>query len=451
MLHQRLSMLAMLMAITLTPLTALADTDASQLGKSLTPVGAEKAGNADGSIPSWEGGLTTAPAGFKPGAHYPNPFPDEKPLFTITGANAEQYKEKLSPGQLAMLKKYATYKLPVYPSHRTASFPKQVYESTLYDATHAKLAPGGNGVQGADAGFPFPIPKDGQEAIWNHLLSYRGDTYATNFVQVMPTRDGAYTPVRMEMEYDFSYGNLSKSAKDKEPNKLLNFLQVFTEPARLAGSILLVHEPIDQVKQSRSSWSYSPGQRRVRLAPEVNYDNPAASADGLRTNDDFWMYNGAIDRYNWKLLGKKEMYIPYNSYAIMDPKLKIADLVRPGHLNQDYTRYELHRVWVVEATLKPEFRNIYTKRVFFLDEDSWAAVAIDKYDARGELWRVAEQHNLNLYDVPMRYGAVDTMHDLQSGRYIAMGLRNEEPWFWKPLKRTPADYTPANLRNLGVR
>jgi len=451
MMQKKLTLLATLMALGLSPLSALADADASQLGKSLTPIGAEKAGNADGSIPSWEGGITTPPAGFKPGAHYLNPYPDEKPLFTITGANAEQYKDKLSPGQVAMLKKYPTYKLPVYVTHRSSSYPKEVYESTLYAATHAKLVTGGNGVEGVDAGFPFPIPKDGEEAIWNHLLTYRGDTYATNFVQVMPTRDGSYTPVRMEMEYDFSYGNLHKSAKEKEPNKLVNFLQVFTAPARLAGTILLVHETVDQVKQSRSSWTYAPGQRRVRLAPEVNYDNPAGSADGLRTNDDFWMYNGAIDRYNWKLAGKKEMYIPYNSYAIMDPKLKTADLVRPGHLNPDYTRYELHRVWVVEATLKPTFRNIYTKRVFYLDEDSWAAVAIDKYDARGELWRFAEQHNVNLYDVPMRYGAIDSMHDLQSGRYLAIGLRNEEPWFWKPLKRTPADYTPANLRNLGVR
>lgn len=451
MMHKKLTVLATLLALGLTSVTALAEADASQLGKSLTPIGAEKAGNTDGSIPGWEGGLTTAPADHKLGGHYANPFTNEKPLFTITAANAEQYKDKLSPGQVAMLKKYPSYKLPVYPTHRSAAFPKQVYESTLQAATKAKLAPGGNGVQGVEAGFPFPIPKDGQEAIWNHLLSYRGDTYATNFVQVMPTRDGSYTPVRMEMEYDYSYGNLSKSSKDREPNKLLNFLQVLTAPARLAGSILLVHEPIDQVKQSRSSWTYSPGQRRVRLAPEVNYDNPANSADGLRTNDDFWMYNGAIDRYNWKLVGKKEMYVPYNSYAIMSPKLKIADLVKPGHLNPEHTRYELHRVWVVEATVKSEFRNIYTKRVFFLDEDSWSPVLIDKYDARGELWRFAESHNIQMYDVPMRYSGIDAMHDLQSGRYLAMGLRNEEPWFWKPLKRTPSDYTPANLRNLGVR
>lgn len=451
MTHIRLTILASLLLMALLPAAATADADVSQLGKSLTPIGAEKAGNAEGSIPPWEGGLTTAPAGHKPGVHYPDPYASEKPLFTISAANADQYKDRLSPGQMAMLKKYPGYKLPVYPTHRTAAYPKAVYEATLHAASHAKLAPGGNGVQGVEAGFPFPIPKDGQEAIWNHLLSYRGDTYATNFVQVMPTRDGAYTPVRMEMEYDYSYGSLNKSAKEKDPNRLLNFLQVFTAPARMAGTIVLVHEPIDQVKQSRSSWTYAPGQRRVRLAPEVNYDNPAGSADGLRTNDDFWMYNGAIDRYHWKLSGKKEMIVPYNSYAIMSPKLKIADLVKAGHLAPEHTRYELHRVWVVEATLKPEFRNVYSKRVFYLDEDSWSPVLIDKYDARGELWRFAESHNLQLYDVPMRYSGVDAMYDLQSGRYLAMGLRNEEPWFWKPLKRSPSDYTPASLRNLGVR
>ena len=341
--------------------------------------------------------------------------------------------------------------MPVYPTHRSAAFPKAIYAATLKNASNAKLAPGGNGVTNATAGFPFPIPRSGQEAIWNHLLGYRGDTFGMNFVQVMPTRSGDYTPVRMKMEYDYSYGSLSKSDEDREPNKLLNFLQVFTAPARLAGTILLVHEPIDQVRQSRTSWTYSPGIRRVRLAPEVNYDNPASSSDGLRTNDDFWMYNGAIDRYNWKLAGKKEMYVPYNSYQLVSPKLKYADLVRPGHLNPEYTRYELHRVWVIEATLKPEFRNIYSKRVFYLDEDAWTVTAIDKYDARGELWRYAESHNIQMYDVPMHFNMVDVQHDLQSGRYLAMGLRNEEPEVWRRLQRSAADYTPSSLRKRGVR
>jgi len=237
----------------------------------------------------------------------------------------------------------------------------------------------------------------------------------------------------------------------REPNKIINFVQATTAPARLAGQILLVHDTIDQTKDPRSAWTYNPGQRRVRLAPQVAYDNPGTAADGLRTSDDFGMFNGATDRYNWKLVGKKDMYMPYNSYKLSDPKVSYGDILKPGHINQDLARYELHRVWVVEATLKPGASHIYAKRVFFIDEDSWAILATDKYDARGDLWRFAEFHNENRYNIPMWYGTVEVHNDLQAGRYIAMGLQSGESKLYEPIKRTAADYTPSNLRGAGTR
>lgn len=425
--------------------------DIAKLGKTLTPVGAEMAGNAAGTIPAWDGGIAKPIAGFKSGGHYPDPYANEKPLFVITAANAEQHKDNLSPGQLAMLKKYPTYKMPVYTTHRSTAFPKGFYDETREAAAKAKLATNGNGVLNATGGTPFPIPKNGQEAIWNHLLRYRGDTYRFTWVQAPVLRNGDYTPVKVSYELDFSYGNLSKPVAEREPNKILNFLQIFTAPPRLAGTVLLVHDTVDQVKEPRSAWSYSPGQRRVRLAPEVGYDTPASSADGLRTNDDFTMYNGAIDRYDWKLVGKKELYIPYNSYKLTGNTIKYSDVIRPGHLNQDHARYELHRVWVVEGTLKKGVSHVYAKRVFYIDEDSWGATVIDKYDARGELWRVAEAHSINFYDVPMIYQTVEPHYDLQSGRYIVLGMRNEEPKVYEPIKRSAADFTPGKLRDIGTR
>ena len=424
--------------------------EAAKLGTSLTSLGAEKAGNG-AAIPAWQGGLTKPVAGFKPGAQYPDPYAADKIAFTISGANLEQYRDKLSPGQIALLKKYPSWKMHVYPTRRSATYPQKILNETVANATQARLVAGGSGVTGVDAGIPFPIPQNGLEAIWNSLLRYHGDTYATAWSQAPVTRDGDYTLVRFEYEYDYHYGNLSKSAKDIEPNKLLNFLQTVTAPARLAGQVLLVHEPVDQVKQGRTAWVYNPGQRRVRLAPNVAYDNPGTASDGLRTNDDFGMYNGATDRYEWKLLGKREMYVPYNSYRLSGNTMKAAEVLRAGHLNPEATRYELHRVWVVEANLKPGTSHIYKKRVFYIDEDSWAILVTDKYDARDELWRVAEQHSIVFYDVPMFYGTVEVHHDLQSGRYIAMGLRNEEPKVYEPITRRPSDFTPQGLRGIGTR
>jgi hypothetical protein len=429
----------------------LSAADIAKLGTTLTPIGAEKAGNAAGTIPAWDGGITKVVPGFKEGGVYPDPHPADKPLFTIDQPSAAKYKDNLTEGQMAMLKKYGDYKMVVYPTRRSAAFPACHYNETKECATKSKLSAGGNGVTGCNGGIPFPIPKDGLEVIWNSLLRYSGDTFAQHWSQAAVTRGGDYALVKFEYEYDFSYGNCSKPAALREANKKLNYLQNTTAPARLAGQILLVHETVDQAKEPRSAWTYNPGQRRVRLAPNVAYDNPGTAADGLRTNDDFGMFNGATDRYNWKLVGKKEMYVPYNSYRLSDPKLKYADILKAGHINSDLARYELHRVWVVEATLKPGTSHIYSKRVFFIDEDSWAVVATDKYDGRGELWRYAEFHNENWYNVPMFFGTVEVHNDLQSGRYIAMGLRSEEAKIYEPIKRSPADYNPNSLRGIGQR
>jgi len=421
------------------------------LGQARTPMGAEAGANAAGTIPAWTGGIVKPQPGHVAHGHYADPFKADKPLFTITGANADQYKAQLSPGQFAMLKKYPTWKMVVYPTRRTAAFPQAVYDETVANAGKARLSPGGNGVVGVRGGIPFTAPKDGLEAIWNTVLRYRGDTYLTKWSQAAVTREGSYTPVAFDYEYDFHYGNLTKSAAEREENRLANFLQATTAPARLAGQILLIHETVDQVKEPRSAWTYNPGQRRVRLAPNVAHDNPGTAADGLRTSDDFGMWNGSTERYDWKLVGKQELYIPYNSNRISGNEVKMADVLKPGHLNPDLARYELHRVWVVESTLKAGMSHIYKKRVFYIDEDSWMVMVVDKYDARDQLWRVAEQHSIVFADVPMPYATVEVHHDLQSSRYIAMGLRNEEQKVYEPVKRDKADFTPSGLRGVGTR
>jgi hypothetical protein len=435
-----------------TPVAAeLSAADLAKLGTTLTPVGAEKAGNAAGTIPAWDGNTIRPPAGYVPGGAYLDPFPTDRPTFTIDASNVDRYKDNLSPGQVAMFKKYSDYKMVVYPTRRTATYPACHYNETKECAAKSKLSEGGNGVVGCTGGIPFPIPKDGNEAIWNTLLRYSGDTFAQDWAQAAVTRTGDYALVKFEYEYDFQYGNCSKPVAQREANKKLNYLQSTTAPARLAGQILLVHETVDQAKEPRSAWTYNPGQRRVRLAPNVGYDNPGTAADGLRTNDDFGMFNGATDRYEWKLMGKREMYVPYNSYKISDPKLKYTDVLKPGHVNQDLARYELHRVWVVDSTLKQGTNHVYARRTYYIDEDSWAILLIDKYDGRGDLWRTAEFHNQNWYNVPMFFGTLEVHYDLQSGRYIAMGLRNEEKRIYEPIKRSPGDYTPNNLRGTGTR
>lgn len=232
---------------------------------------------------------------------------------------------------------------------------------------------------------------------------------------------------------------------------MFKFKQKVTEPARLAGTALLVHETMDQIKTPRQAWTYNTGQRRVRRAPNVAYDAPGSASDGLRLTDDFDMYNGAPNRYNWTLKGKQELLIPYNDYRLHSDKVKYDDIIQPGHINPDLVRYEKHRVWVVEANLKDNTRHTYKKRVFYIDEDSWQIAIADIYDNRDELYRVAVAHGLNYYEVPTQWSTLEVYHDFQSRRYIAMGLDNEAKMYDFSVKLEDNDFTPSALRREGRR
>ena len=425
--------------------------EAAKLGKELTPLGGEKAGNADGTIPAWDGGITKAPAGYQEGQHHLDPYAGDKVLFTITAANLGEYAGKMTAGHKAMLETYPdTFNMKVYPTHRSASVPQRIYDATKEIATTAELVGGGSGITGAIRGIPFPIPKEGVEVIWNHLTRYRGDIASRKIGQAAPTRSGSYTMVVLDEEFNVVYSQEGQTEESLN-NRVLYFKQTVTAPARLAGGILLVHETLDQVKEPRQAWLYNPGQRRVRRAPNVAYDNPGTASDGMRTSDQFDMFNGAPDRYDWKLVGKKEIYVPYNNYALHSDQLKYDDILTPLHINPEHLRYELHRVWVVEATLKNGTSHIYKRRTFYVDEDSWQILVVDQYDKRDQLWRVSEGFVINYYELPTLWTTLEVHTDLQAGRYLAVGLDNEGEMYDFSIERSLDDYTPMALRRAGVR
>ncbi|BAL24801.1 DUF1329 domain-containing protein [Azoarcus sp. KH32C] len=403
-----------------TAAAALSQADAEKLGTQLTPTGAAKEGNADGTIPPWSGGLTAPPAGWKPELGYIDPFANEKPTVTITAANAEQYKDKLSAGLLALLRKYPNFTIPVYPTHRTAALPQAVADAIKAEGTKISMREGH--IEGRQTStVPFPIPKTGDEAIQNHILRYVGGGFE---------REYAWFPVRANGDtYKVSFAERLVTAGNVDPSRggNLNFVFAggFTSPATLDGTVYLVHETVDQVKEARSAWIYNSGLRRVRRAPDLAYDNISDGVEAMRVTDQYLGYNGATDRYDWKLVGKKEMYVPYNTYKIGDKKLKYSDVLDKNTVKSDLMRYELHRVWVIEATLKSGQKHIYGKRTFYLDEDSWMVLVEDAYDTRGELWRVGVHGFRQNYDALVPWHSVEVWHDLTNGNYLASHLDNE--------------------------
>jgi len=423
---------------------------AARLGKDLTPMGAEMAGNAAGSIPAWTGGLAPRSDALDASGSYLDPFAADKPLFSISRANLEQHRKLLSPGQIAMLERYPqSWKLQVYPSRRSASYPAKVYAAAKANAGSAKLVEGGNGIADFKLATPFPIPQSALEVLWNHLARYRGDSAKRHYAQAVPQSGGAYFMTQIEDQFLFNQdaGDYSKD----NGNILFYFRQSVLAPARLAGTELLVHETLNQVKEPRLSWLYASGQRRVRRAPNVAYDSPGTASEGMRTTDNFDMFSGAPDKYDWQLLGKQEMYVPYNNYRLAAKTNKYSDIVKVGHVNPELLRYELHRVWHVRATLKEGQRHQYKQRDLYFDEDSYQILVADHFDGQDKLWRLGESYTVNYYDQPLVWSKGDAVYDLMGGRYVIGILSNEEPATQFNLALKPTEFTPAQLRRDGVR
>ena len=440
--------LAFALVLTAFPLhAAVSPEEAAKLGKELTQVGAERAGNKDGTIPEWLGGklfsdeqkaMTAVKLEKIRTKENPRYLEDtlkdtaeklipgvNKPLFTIDKNNLAQYESKLTEGHKGLFKRYADYKMIVYPSVRPAYFPDAIYAATLVNATKATLT-GTDIVKGAKLGFPFPIPKSGAEPLWNHKLKFRGGAVKRYNNQAIVKPDGTFKISKLVEDVKFKYANLNEAGGDTV--KLFGYyLSEVISPPRVAGQLTLVHESAGTEGGGRIAYIFSPGLGRTNRAPDVGYDNPYIGSDGEQFNDQVDVFNGAQDRYNWKLIGKKEMYIAYNSYSINSWTRKYTELIKPGHINQDLARYELHRVWIVEADLKPGTRHQFKKRRFYLDEDSWSIAVVDAYDNRDQLWKVQEAHLLTVPFIPTTTGIPELIYDLQSGRYFATTLVNEDP------------------------
>ncbi len=432
--------------VALPGIAAVPQSEADRLGNDLTPLGAEQAGNG-GAIPAWDGGVTSAPSGFQRGRAHPDPFADDAIQFTISPSNYNDHAANLTEGQKAMFARYDTFRMNVYPTRRSAAFPQRYYDMAKRNATTARLVSGGDGVENAAESIPFPIPQNGAEVIWNHKLKYKGVAAVRDNNQAPITAGGGYNMAKLVEEFYVPYSIEGRSIADIN-NILLYFFQSVEAPPRLAGQLLLVHETLNQATTPRQAWVYNPGQRRVRRAPNVAYDNPGTAADNLRTNDMTDMFNGALDRFDWELVGKREIYVPYNSYKAHAANAR--ELIRPGHLNPDLLRYELHRVWVVEATLKSGARHINSRRTFYIDEDSWQILLTDHYDGEGVLWRYSEALPIQFYDQPLFWTTMENHHDLKNGRYLVQGVDNAASFNFDR-EASLEQYSPQALRTRGVR
>ena len=338
--------------------------------------------------------------------------------------------------------------MDVYPTRRSCAHPEFVYQAARNNALVGELVSDGNGVAKAIMASPFPIPNNGLEIVWNHTLRYRGYKLQRQFTAIPVNQSGDYYQITVHDDAILRWSDPQKRSAEELDNISIYYLLQTKAPARLAGYVVLVQESLNMSIEARRAWTYSPGTRRVRRAPTIAYDNPGTNSDGITTSDSFGGFNGAPDRFDWTVRGRSEKFIAYNNYRRVLVPYK--ELVGKKHINQELMRYEKHRVWEVEGNLKDNFRHIYSRRVFYIDEDTKGIVATEIYDGRGQLWRVQELGGGVQYELPLCGGSGSAVYDLMVGRYLLLGLINEEKPIDFDASHLDANrYTPGNIRRLG--
>jgi hypothetical protein len=449
----QLSAAVLMLAAALALLASRRDSTLSSLPAELTPMGAERAGNPAGTIPAWTGGVTEPPAGWTEGEPWTDPFADDPVLFSIDANNVHEYADRLTEGQIALLEAYEDYRLDVYPTRRRCGYDPSVYERVQRNLRLARVDDDCL-LRGGVSSPLFPVPQTGCEVIWNGKQAIYNGVWGFDRIEVtlLPTQAGVFVPQKRRQAIWIRSNQPAFPTYDSLEGVGAKSFNHFLAPPKQAGEITLVHALVDGHLEA---WTYNPGQRRVRRAPRFEYDNPAPGWQGLVTVDMVNGFVGAPDRYEWKLLGKQELYVPYNAARIHDRSLAYEDIAEPRYPRRDLIRYELHRVWKVEATLRGDTRHVMPRRIFYLDEDSWIIVATLAYDARGQLWKVTEHMPQVIYEIPACVMSTSVYYDLVAGRYLLSPLANEE---------TESDYlaghrgemsdsgfTPDDLRRMGTR
>lgn len=436
---------------------AVSEEEASQLGDTLTLWGAVKAGNADGSIPAYTGGIG-APSNYdpaRPGIR-PDPFADEVPVLIVDASNYLEHKDRLTSGSIAMFEKYPEFKMQIYPTHRTARYPEFYLKNAVRNATSCSTAADGLGLVNCYAGAPFPIPKAGVEVMWNQYMKFSGAAYKTEDVRsVVVDRRGTVMNTNFQgqwNQYPLWVNPPEGMLQGDEVHEMI--FNEYTGPARKSGEKLILHDSLDMANNPRRAWSYLPGQRRVKLAPDVAYDTPSSTAAGIGTIDDSMVWFGAFDRYNWELVGKQEVYLPYNMFKLYDKNHecnKDSVVLTKSFMNPECVRWELHRAWVVKASLKEGARHIYPERTFYWDEDFLGVGMSTNYDSAGAVFRVVQSESIPKYESYGHNSGSFVTHDLASGAYARQAYSNGDTGLVDIEPLPSRFFSPQSMSAGGVR
>ncbi|GLU39224.1 DUF1329 domain-containing protein [Pseudomonas sp. NBRC 100443] len=429
-----------------------ASAGANQLDDSeLTAFGAQRGASADGRIPAYTGEPIGLPACYDKSEprNLCDPWND-KPLYTITAQNLEQYAGSLTEGQKAMFARYPDFKMNVYPSRRTMRAPEYYLANSKKNVDSCKTTKEGTAIEGCYGGVPFPLPKTGNEVLWNHQLAYTPHLSANLRSYLV---DGSGRRIMVNAQNNLTSNPFTDSTNTGPSQQSIEYFRVRNavyEPARRNGELVMIRT---NLAGEQRAWQYLPGQRRVKLAPDLSYDTPSPVAGGITTMDEQRLLLGRQDRYDFKYVGVQEKLINYNNFAVYDYKSCSEDkLFTKSFPNPECIRWELHRVRVVEATLKPGFRHLLPKRSFYLDEDASGLGIADSYDSAGKLIRIDTM--LSIPDYVFGYGVIQdntVTFDLERGAYTIPAFTAFKGGGYQVVDIPESVWSPENMAQVGIR
>ena len=422
-----------------TPISILASTSENNL----TPYGGQQAGNPDKSIPAWQGASSnpqTLDAEIK----------HSSTIYQINKSNIEQYKNILPQGLYALIYKYPkTMVLNVFPSFRPAYYPEWIYAFAKKNITSVKIVDGA--LINTFPAPPFIHPKDGVQVVWNHLLAFKGVSAELKVLEVTRRKSNKYTVFNSKVSLYVNYYNRARAPSQRDA-PYVYYLSKILSPSKAAGGALLLHEQVNASVKPRQAWAYLPGQRRIRRIPGVDFDSPMQISESIRFADEINLFNGSIDHYNWRIIAKKELIVPYNnmllSKKLSENNIIDKELITKNHPNPQYLRYEKHRVWVVEGILKAGKNHAYKRRRFYIDEDSWLILVAENYNSKNKLWRVSASYTKQYHNIPAIFTTADVFHDLQDEIYYFQGIEKLTTSETLPPK---AKFMPSALRRGNIR
>ncbi len=399
---------------------AASPADIARLGQDLTGAGAEKAGNKDGSIPEFSGMSKPLP-GWSAGKLREDfwKYRSEKALFTIDASNVDKYADKLTAGQVQMLKQVKGYSMPVFPTHRECGLPDSVLANTKDGAGKAAIAKNGWSLESAVLpGVPFPLPQKGIEVMWNWLMRYQGVAaeWPDGYTVVSP-RPGTSAPIvtRWNQLAYYPWAKPGKNSPQDNQAVQNGFYYLYSEPAALAGQGTVQRYYFNK---DTDTFYYFTGQRRVRRLPAYAYDAPLIGYENQYPADISFVFYGNPDRFDWKIVGKREVYVPYNGFAMQRFGTKLEEAMGPASIKPNMRHYELHRVWEIEGTVKAGVRHSTPKKTLYVDEDTWLVAVGDDFDAQGKIWKAKENYITPQWEIGACASSASVYNDLISGRYV---------------------------------